>query len=203
MSMFHKTPPTLSKNIRQRSHYGKYKDDLAKDFHNCCGYCDDSDLYIGGKRFYQIDHFAPKSLFAELENEYSNLVYSCPFCNGAKSNKWLGTTSTENIVDNKGFINPHDPDYGNHLKRGYDGKIVPLDSIGEYMFKELKLGLERHEIIYKLDIILNQLEDLKGKIRHKQQNKQTQDLEYTYLLEAYFLITTEFFDYYLKLNREH
>lgn len=203
MNTFHKIPPTLSTNIKRRSRYGNYKDDLVRDFHHCCGYCDDSDLYIGGKRFYQIDHFAPKSLFAELENEYSNLVYSCPFCNRAKSNKWLGTTSTENIVDNKGFINPHDPDYGNHLKRDNDGKIIPLDTIGEYMYNELNLGLVRHQIIYKLDIIFKKLEDLKGKIKLKQQNKQTNDSEYTHLLETYFLITTDFFDYYLNLNREH
>jgi uncharacterized protein (TIGR02646 family) len=70
------------------SNYRSFKKHLENDFNNRCGYCDDPDSYYGQEISYHIDHFKPKSEFPELEVEYKNLVYSCPYCNRAKSNKW-------------------------------------------------------------------------------------------------------------------
>ena len=77
-------------NVTKRAKYQLYKEDLRRDFKERCGYCDDPDEFSGGSRGYHIDHFAPKSIFPELKTEYSNLVYSCSYCNIAKSDKWIG-----------------------------------------------------------------------------------------------------------------
>lgn len=140
---------------------------LAPDFHNKCGYCDDIHDYAGGASNYHVDHHAPKSKFPHLQFRYENLVYCCPYCNRAKSDKWLGNTPEENIIDGKGFVDPCSDEYLLHLERDENGCIVPRDSIGHYMYSELNLYLERHRIIYCLEQIDIRIEALKAKINEK------------------------------------
>ena len=79
------------------------------------------------------------------------MVYSCPYCNISKSNKWVGGTAEEWVVDNIGFIDPCSEEYSNHLGRRVDGSIYYKTQIGKYIYQELRLYLERHRIIYQLD----------------------------------------------------
>ena len=51
---------TCKKIYSGKNGYRRYKDYLAEDFNNRCGYCDESDLWSNGKKGFQIDHFAPK-----------------------------------------------------------------------------------------------------------------------------------------------
>ena len=135
------------------SSYVRYKEPLRKDFNQRCGYCDDTDHHCGGTRGYHIDHFRPKKKFSDLINEYSNLVYSCPYCNGGKGADWPAGDSPETFIDDKGYIDPCLPEYDEHFVRSDDGSIKPLTKLGQYIFEKLNLGLRRHRLICMLEIL--------------------------------------------------
>ena len=146
---------------KKYSSYRPYKPFLQADFNKRCGYCNDLDVVCGGWRGFHIDHFRPKSLFDELANEYSNLVYACPYCNIAKSNDWPGNAE-KNIIKGKGYLDPCDSNFDNHFERYNNGRICPKTDVGKYMFKKLKLGLRRHQLAWayeQLEILLQELTD--------------------------------------------
>jgi uncharacterized protein (TIGR02646 family) len=125
---------------------------LEEDFNKSCGYCDDPNLYYGQKLDYHIDHFKPKSRFPELEVEYKNLVYSCPYCNRAKSNKWKAKN---------GFIDPCSQEYDKNLQRNDKGEIQSITERGKHIVQELRLYLQRHKTIWHLSILEKQKQQLK------------------------------------------
>jgi uncharacterized protein (TIGR02646 family) len=145
---------------------------LAEDFDNKCAYCDDVDIYSGGYNVYHVEHFAPKEKFKDLEFTYDNLLYSCPFCNISKSNKWVGRTSNENVIGDKGFVDPCTDEYDKHLERDIQGKIIYKTLLGQYMYEELKLYLKRHRIFYNLEKIRLKKNLLKEKIAEKKRNNE-------------------------------
>lgn len=154
---FRNETPHRSK-VKPLKRYNEYKDNLRIDFGKRCGYCTDNDLFLGA-RGYQIDHFAPKSKFGLVESErinsYGNLVYSCPFCNRAKSNDWRTESMDQSLDDNgDGYLDPCSDEYESLFKRDEVGRIVPMNRTGQYMYHHLKLYLIRHQIIFlvsKLD----------------------------------------------------
>lgn len=137
---------------------------LAIDFDSKCAYCDDHHHYAGGYKSYHVEHFAPKERFGHLRYTYDNLLYSCPYCNISKSDKWVGKDENENVVGDRGFIDPCTEDYNKHLGRDKDGTIIYKTEIGKYMYCELKLYLKRHQLIFKLEKIRQQKNKLKNKI---------------------------------------
>ena len=147
MPLRHHTP--VRSNVTKQSDYRSYKEDLRQDFKERCGYCDDPDEFFGGIRGYHIDHFAPKSTFPKFETEYSNLVYSCPYCNSAKSDKWIGNNSSVSHNGSEGFIDPCDEEYECHLDRDGEGRILGRSKLGGYMVRELQLYLLRHQFIWQ------------------------------------------------------
>lgn len=156
--------------LPNRSHHGECwktmainKEHLKEDFNHKCAYCDDHDWYYGGSDNYHVDHFAPKAKFKHLEYNYDNLLYACPFCNRAKSDKWVGRDESETIVGDCGFIDPCTPEYLKHLERNKNGEIVPKSDIGNYMYKELKLYLDRHRICFIIEQIAEKRKQLKSK----------------------------------------
>jgi len=73
----------------------------------------------------------------------------------------------------RGFIDPCDDEYDEHLKRENDGKITYKTSPqGEFIWKNIKLYLRRHELLWMLDKVetqkekLNELIDSLGKGHH-------------------------------------
>jgi len=143
---------------------------LVEDFDHRCAYCDDHDRYTGGYNSYHVEHFAPKEKFPELEYDYNNLLYSCPYCNISKSNKWISNDASVCVENDKGFVDPCTDDYYNHLKRERNGRIVPCTKLGEYMHNELKLYLYRHQIIFNLENLLEKKKLIDAKIVEKQRN---------------------------------
>lgn len=187
--------PRRSKTGIQMS-TSKAKSSLAEDFHNRCGYCDAYDHYLGGRNVFHVDHFAPYNLFNELEKTYSNFVYYCPYCNRAKSDIWFGASPEENIVDNKGFIDPCSEEYSQHLARNLKGEIIYLSPIGEYMYDTLHFYLKRHKILFKLDDIMLKTNALERKInKDKEAGHNTDNLQ-----EILNMLKVEFFDYYKFLG---
>ncbi|OIR24484.1 HNH endonuclease [Bathymodiolus thermophilus thioautotrophic gill symbiont] len=132
--------------------YSSFRPYLASDFNQRCGYCDDPDTYYEQQVGFHIDHFKPKSKFPNLKISYLNLVYSCPYCNRAKSNKWQKVN---------GFIDPCSKDYEKHLKRDNKGKIKAKTLRGKYIVNNLGLYSKRHELIWNLAKLKEQKQQLR------------------------------------------
>ncbi|HJP19229.1 MAG: hypothetical protein CMD96_08920 [Gammaproteobacteria bacterium] len=152
------TPRRTCKKIFKN--YKKYKKYLRDDFHKRCGYCDDSHFYSGGERGFHIDHFAPGSKFPEYKCRYSNLVYSCSYCNIFKGDDWVSSKSSVSVINDKGYIDPCSDDYEKHLSRNDKGQIIANTPLGKYMHGKLKLWLIRHEWAWKIDKIDSLIEDI-------------------------------------------
>lgn len=169
--------------IKKYAHYKSYRPVIEKDFNNSCGYCGDPDIFYG---HYHIDHFKPHSIskFSHLKEEYANLVYACPFCNLSKSDKWFDTDS---------FIDPCQTDYDSHLFRNEHGAIEPISNNGQRMYKELRLYLKRHELIW----IITQLSEQKQAILALLKKSPSASSKKVQLLETYVEIQ-ECIDRYVR-----
>lgn len=147
------------------STHRQYKEYIRNDFNKKCGYCDDLDLINGGKKTYQVDHFVPMNpdnfKVNILSNDYSNLVYACPFCNRAKWNKWPTNNEKLHNDGTVGFVDPCSIDYDRHFYRNDKGEIVPKTILGSYMHKEIKLFLKRHAILWNIEKLKFQIDVLK------------------------------------------
>lgn len=160
MSNVQKTKPSRT-CTKTYSDYSRFRPYLRDDFNQRCGYCDDPDNHYGQEMSYHIDHFKPKSEFPDLKTNYNNLVYSCPYCNRAKSNKWK---------DIEGFIDPCESEYDKHLERSPKGEIIYRTDRGEYIATNLKLYLKRHRLIWTLGILEGQKQQL-NKIQTNDKNE--------------------------------
>jgi uncharacterized protein (TIGR02646 family) len=170
---------------------------LVNDFENKCAYCDDYDKYGGGYNAYHVEHFAPKEKFKNLQFTYENLLYSCPYCNISKSDKWVGSTASENIVGEEGFIDPCTDEYYVHLKRDEQGNIVYTTLIGKYIYDELKLYLKRHQILFNLEKLRIKKKLLKAKIAEKKlKNEDVVDLEQIY--QQLCVVFCEYYDLFFE-----
>lgn len=170
---------------------------LVIDFDRKCAYCDDHHHYSGGYNSYHVEHFAPKDKFSHLEFVYDNLLYSCPYCNESKSNKWVGQDESQNIVGDKGFVNPCTVEYNNHLQRNKDGSIFYLTPVGEYMFLELKLYLKRHQLIYNIEKVQAKKKLLEAKIVEKEQNGED-PVELRTIHQELCVIFSEYYDLFFE-----
>lgn len=133
--------------------YRSFKFALAKDFQNRCGYTDCSDFWFGGAGNFHIDHFVPwKNYPAQpnLKTDYANLVYCCSYVNILKSN------------DETDYIDPCNVDFNQHFSRDKTGNNIAdkKSSSAQYMYKKLKLYLQRYQIIWMLDSISDRMEKL-------------------------------------------
>jgi hypothetical protein len=115
--------------------WSKHKKDLRIDFNKHCAYCGSFDGFA--KTYFEIDHFIPKDFFSKFGNiglaQYSNLVYSCKFCNNNKLAKWPSQKEDVFNKNNEGFIEPCDSEYDIHLYRTKDGAILWHTDLGKWM----------------------------------------------------------------------
>ncbi len=177
MNEFRNRIPKRRSNPKAVSKYGDYKDDLREDFNRRCGYCDDEDSY-DGKRFFQIDQFAPRKYLKTIsEKEYSNLTYSCFFCNNAKRADW--PTKDENVHNNgqKGYIDACNPEYDRQFARDSFGEILARTEIGKYMHKKLKLFLQRHSVMWSLSRIRSQIFEIKELLTNEENSEIKEKLD--------------------------
>lgn len=141
--------------VEKKNSYTLYRASLKADFNDRCGYCNANDDVIWARGHYHIDHFAPHSKFPELKETYENLVYSCPFCNRAKSSKWHGDDAAVHNDGTRGFVDPCSEDYDLHLERSADGRILAVTDLGKHIVHELKLQLARHQMAWQSEAFLN------------------------------------------------
>lgn len=196
--------PSLRRQTPQRTfdrtyaQYRSYKPHLRNDFNHRCGYCDTSEMVIGHSNFFHVDHFAPKKKFEGLELEYSNLVYSCPSCNNAKSNDWPMSDRHPSHDSNTGYVDPCCEEYDEHLYRAESGAIQASSPVGEYMHHKLKLYLKKHELHWNLDIISTLIENIKICIA----NHHGDDTERQQLEQKHNELTSSFFEYYSLIQED-
>lgn len=172
------------------------KKHLAEDFSHRCAYCDDLDALSSSYRSYQVEHFAPFSKFPDLEFNYDNLLYACPWCNRAKWDIWPSDKPDMSVVGNEGFIDPCDDEYQTHLGRSRDGKIVWKTPLGHYMHRALKLFLRRHEIIYNVE----RLEDARDRLQSNIDQEKAKGKEVPQKEDLLAVLDREFFDYFKQLK---
>ncbi len=178
------------RDIAAKLKYTDYREDLRTDFNGCCGYCDDSDAYTDSICFH-IDHFAPKSQFAELETSYANLIYACRFCNMRKSYHWIGLDSTVPNDGSRGFVDPCDDQYDDHLERTAEGAIVSKTVLGRYMVNRLNLHLIRHQVLWNSRRARKLREEIDPLIERFKQAELPKSEAYIALLERYIDLTRE------------
>jgi hypothetical protein len=176
---------------KKYSTHRQYKEYIKDDFNRRCGYCDDADHWMGGWRNFDIDHFKPQNNenfpeFKSLTCCYENLIYSCFYCNNAKSNKWKSAD---------GFIDPCLDEYDKHLCRNDRGQIEYKTTQGKYIRKNLKLWLKRHELLWLMEKLNIQKEQL-NKIL-----KPTKDTEKLTALIAFNKIQNKI-DFYYNLYKK-
>ncbi len=163
MKRIHGTKIIKRRDYIIQKDYTECKEILAEDFQQMCGYCG-KDRKVLLKQF-QIDHFAPKSKFPDKKNVYENLVLACPQCNRLKSDKWIGENSEISNDGEKGFVDPADEEYSQHLYREDNGKIMYNTEVGKYMYNVLKFSIRKTDLMWKI-MKLNELkEELKKTLK--------------------------------------
>lgn len=131
--------------INELKHYQDARSILEEDFHFLCGYCGKDGKVMREK--FHIDHFVPKSLDKERENDYYNLVLACSKCNLSKSDKWPTRDKKHSYNEKEGFVDPASDEYDQHVQRNEDGYIVGITSVGESMCDMLHLNIRRTDIV--------------------------------------------------------
>lgn len=158
--------------VPELNHYQEGREQLEQDFHYLCGYCG-KDGSVLHQRFH-LDHFVPKSLDKNREKDYYNLVLACQRCNLSKSDKWPMGNVAQSHNGEKGFVDPADPEFDEHLERNEKGYVVGRTPVGKSMCNMLHLDIRRTDIYWKaaqLKRQLKELEDLYKKHRLTEQEK--------------------------------
>jgi len=137
------------------SDWSEHKPDLKEDFKSYCGYCSSYDGYR--HTYFEVDHFVPKSEIIKNGwgislTQYSNLVYSCKFCNNKKLSKWTTNSATVFNDGSTGFVDPCDDVYDSLFYRTSAGAIrpVPNSNLARWMYKEAFKFDERERSIIVL-----------------------------------------------------
>ncbi|MFA5011259.1 MAG: HNH endonuclease [Ignavibacteria bacterium] len=138
------------KNKPKTGDYSDWKHPISVECKNQCVYCTIIEKKFGGIRNFHVEHYRPKSLFPALENEWSNLFFSCSICNCFKSNDW--PNEPDNTWSQKCYPDPSQIDYSTILewseKTNYklEGKNISANYIIEKLFlNRPQLLLERKE----------------------------------------------------------
>lgn len=181
-----------------------HKPDLREDFNSKCGYCDSFDGFR--HTYFEVDHFIPKDFFKNLGNisltEYSNLVYSCRFCNNSKRAKWPSQKEDIFHINNQGFEDPATELYDNNFYRTHDGGIMWKTELGKWMFSYAFKFDERHDsikVLWNLNKLRLIIESLVLILKsYSEQTVEYKNLkikigEYSY---EYFITHKELINYY-------
>ena len=151
------------------SRYQQHKSSLIIDFKERCGYCNSH--HIWRDAFYEIDHFVPYDFFKDFnvftKEDYSNLVYSCRYCNNSKRSKWPSQDHFVHNDGNEGFVDPCESTYEDHFTRDKKGRIIPETPLGQWMYRTFKFDIREKQLqlIWNLEVLLktyNELEEIRN-----------------------------------------
>lgn len=172
---------TISRNCDKKyQNYHSYKKYLETDFEHHCAYCDMYDEWIMPLPF-QIDHFIPRAAFekaerTDLDNDYNNLMYSCPICNRLKSDTFEGKVP-ETGISNPFFYNPVDIDYNTIFERDDMGRICSNDELGKAMIKRLQLYRPTKQMAWFLEELKWTYDAIESRIKVEKNPEQIERLK--------------------------
>ncbi|GAB1471744.1 hypothetical protein MASR2M66_26220 [Chloroflexota bacterium] len=124
--------------------YSDWKPLLAVEGFNQCVYCAINENSMGGIRNFHVEHYRPKSKFADKENDYCNLFYSCPICNTFKSNDWPNEPIADNSIAS--YPNPSDVDYNTLFDIDIDKGLIEGKNVAAKYIQQ-KIFLNRPQLI--------------------------------------------------------
>lgn len=141
------------KRAEKKYRHREIKNALVSMFHGKCAYCESKVLHID---YGHIEHFRPKShtIFRELTFEWTNLLLSCPSCNGAeyKGNHF------PNEAEGGPLINPCDDNPDDHFEFVFDSTTHLTTLVGKTprgRATEKILGLNRPDLrAYRSKLIM-------------------------------------------------
>lgn len=169
-------------DIKSGKPYRSYLKNLREDFGYICGYCGKSELVT--KNTFEIDHFIPKRLAPERENDYSNLVYACYECNRKKAGKWPSENKDIQIFNGLGFVDPATEEYDNHLERSDAGDIVGKTITGKYMVEDgFEFNKRPIKEIYKAMLLIEKKHELEKKMKFLSGDEKQEYIEFSMVLE--------------------
>ena len=154
-------------------HYQDARTQLEEDFYDMCGYCGKNGKAMHEK--FHIDHFVPRTVAKERENDYYNLVLACPKCNLSKSDKWPTGDPGKSNDGKKGFIDPATEDFDQNVERNEDGYVAGKTALGKRMCEMLHLDIRRTDLYWKISQIRDKQEQLeqiykRGELTEQEKN---------------------------------
>lgn len=178
--------------------YSDWKPLLASEGFNQCVYCAIHENSMGGIRNFHIEHYRPKSKFADKENDYCNLFYSCPICNTFKSNDW----PNEPVVDNSiaAYPNPSEVDYNTlfniDIHKGLiDGKNIAAKYIQQKIFLNRPQLITERRIYFLFRRGTEEIEETKNLLKMIANNE-----DYRAYSEIFMDLSTELIKLLTKLQ---
>lgn len=116
--------------VEYKSNYQDYRNQLRQDFLYMCAYCFVPERFSQNLS-YQIDHYKPISK-SGAKSDYTNLFYSCNYCNRYKSDYWSEVQENQIIrIDEQNPI-----DHFDHSA----SKINGITCIGRITIEKCKLN---------------------------------------------------------------
>ena len=141
-----------SKTAQPKGKYTDWKAMLAVEGGHMCIYCTICDAHYGGMRNFHVEHYRPKSLFEDLEHQYSNLFYACGICNTFKGDDWP-SDPTSDTFDYVHYPDPSQTDYSKLFVVDPNTALVSGTNIAaKYMVE--KLNLNRAQILRNRKLLL-------------------------------------------------
>lgn len=109
-----------------------YRDCLRLEFEFTCAFCLSHESEVvehgsEGSGLFAIEHYEPKSLRPDLENEYRNLFYICRYCNGTR------LATPVQAADGRRLLDPCQSAWTDHFAyESTNFRLEPLTPDGQY-----------------------------------------------------------------------
>lgn len=133
----HATQPTSG-------NYRDWKDIIASEGFRQCVYCAIHESAFGGIRNFHVEHYRPKSKFANLINDIFNLFYACAICNIFKGDDWPDEPHTDHLLIC--YPNPSEVDYETLFNVDVlTGLVSGKFTASRYLVEQLHLN--RHQLV--------------------------------------------------------
>lgn len=133
MARFTRTQPAPT----VRGDYGAFRPFVRADFEQRCAFCLFHELFAGGERNFELDHFRPLWKFRHLRRDFLNLYWTCHPCNKQKLDTW---PPDELLNRGIGFVDLCSDDFDDHFQEGADGRWIPRTPSAEYTLERLDLN---------------------------------------------------------------
>ena len=140
--------------------YTEYREILRDDFLYSCAYCTISEFEAQGIRM-TIDHYEPKSLRADLADDYGNIMYCCDDCNMLKGDRCPPQAARE--AGHRFFRPDQDYRHEHFAKIAKDEGVHGISTVGEYTVEYLDLN---RPTLHKLRRIRERLDNCHRHVVH-------------------------------------